>query len=314
MFETNLLIDNNNQRIRKCNSKKLFLMKENWFMPTLQKFYNHIHYIYNSFVWRKYLLRFIYLCGLYSIIAVIFTVYMYILFYFTILADYPRLTGLHNQLKFNPGLSMVPNPSFQTSLINFRTSNPVSYSSMMDEMTGFLSYYQYHLIGGMFASCEDNPNLLNMRRPCRFNLDSSGPCNLKNGYGYYEGKPCFAIKLNRIYGWLPEPLNNYTGVLLKCQGLTEIDSQYLGKICYYDTDSLKRHHAFKTDTDWCDKQYGVYDSMFYPYLNQGGYQSPLVFVHFSNVKRHVIIWIKCYALAKNINSNDSSIIFQILID
>ncbi|CAH8848897.1 unnamed protein product [Trichobilharzia szidati] len=268
--------------------------------------------------WKKLLFRYLYLTSLYSLVCVVFAAYMYILFYFTILADYPKLTGLQNQLKMNPGLSMVPNPSVLTSLINFRTSNPVSYSSMMDEMTAFLSYYQYNLVGGMFASCEDSPTLLNLRRPCRFNLDAAGPCNIKNGYGYYEGRPCFAIKLNRIYGWLPDPLVNKTGVLLKCEGLTETDSAYLGKVCYYDSESLKRHHALHTNDDWCDKDFGIYDPMFYPYLNQGGYQSPLVFVHFYNPKRHVIIWVKCYTLAKNIkvntNLNEGSIVFQLLVD
>lgn len=319
IYEDSLLIEGNNIPIRKYRTRK-----NSWLKPCfskcfiLQKLRNHIHFIYNTIQWRKYLIKLIYYISFYVIICILFIIYMYSLFYFTILADYPKLTGLHNQLKLNPGLSIIPNSNRLTSLIHFYTSNPVSYSSMIDEMTGFLSYYQYHIIGGMFESCEMNPKLLNMRRPCRFNLDSSGPCNLKNGYGYYEGKPCFIIKLNRIYGWLPIPLNNYTNILLKCEGLTKLDSDYLGKICYYDSDSLKQYHSLNNDIDWCYKNYGIYDSMFYPYLNQAGYQSPLVFVHFLNPKRHVIIWIKCYALAKNIHvnihSNEGSIVFQILVD
>ena len=34
-----------------------------------------------------------------------------------------------------------------------------------------------------------------------------GDCTLENNYGYKEGKPCILLKLNRIYGWNPEPFN-----------------------------------------------------------------------------------------------------------
>jgi sodium/potassium-transporting ATPase subunit beta len=41
---------------------------------------------------------------------------------------------------------------------------------------------------------------------CREEL-FQGDCTLDNNYGYREGKPCILIKLNRIYGWKPEPYN-----------------------------------------------------------------------------------------------------------
>jgi hypothetical protein len=34
-----------------------------------------------------------------------------------------------------------------------------------------------------------------------------GDCTLERNYGYKEGKPCILLKLNRIYGWKPEPYN-----------------------------------------------------------------------------------------------------------
>ncbi|KAF7262173.1 hypothetical protein EG68_00543 [Paragonimus skrjabini miyazakii] len=243
---------------------------------------------------------------------------MKLLFYFVILHDFPTLTGKSSQLKMNPGISVVPTPSVLTSLVHIRVADPVSYSALVDETAAFLSHYQSHTSGGMFANCEDLPGFLNPRRSCRFNLDASGPCNLKNGFGYFRGQPCFAVKLNRIYGWLPSPISNSTGVRLKCEGLTETDVAYLGKVCYYDMDSLRHHNAMEPPLNWCDRDFGVFHSMFYPFLNQANYHSPIVFVQFRAPKRYVVIWIKCYALANNIevniDRNEGSMVFQILVD
>ncbi|CAH8628915.1 unnamed protein product [Dicrocoelium dendriticum] len=230
------------------------------------------------------LARMIYTLCIYAVSAAVFIVYMRILFYFTILHEFPRQTGNSSLLKMNPGLSVVPNPSVFTSLVHIRTSDPVSNSFMVDEMAAFLSHYQMHIAQGKFATCEDTPGFLDTRRSCRFNLDASGPCNLKSGFGYFRGRPCFAIKLNRIYGWLPDPVGNISGVRLRCEGMTQADEVYLGRVCYYDMDSLKRHKPNSMDADWCDREYGVFDSMFYPFLNQANYQAPIVFVQFISPK------------------------------
>lgn len=265
------------------------------------------------------LYRMLYTLCIYIASVVVFTVYIHTLFYFTILHDFPRLTGNSSLLKMNPGLSMVPNPSVLTSLVHVRTSDPVSNSFMVDEMAAFLSHYQTHITQGKFVDCEDVPGFVDPRISCRFKLDASGPCNLKSGFGYFRGRPCFAIKLNRIYGWIPDPVsNNISGIRLRCEGLTKTDDLYLGRVCYYDTDSLKRHSPSSLDADWCDSEYGLFDSMFYPFLNQANYQSPIVFVQFLSPKRYVIIWIKCYAIAKNIHvnveQNEGSVVFQLLLE
>ncbi|KAA3680102.1 sodium/potassium-transporting ATPase subunit beta [Paragonimus westermani] len=257
------------------------------------------------------------LCS-YSVLLLIFTAYMRLLFYFTVRLNAPRLTGQSSMLKLNPGISVIPNPSVLTSLVHIRVSNPASYSALVDEMAAFLTHYQTHIAGGVFAHCEPVLGFVSPRVSCRYNLDAGGPCNMKSGFGYFRGQPCFAVKLNRIYGWLPSPLANATGVRLKCEGLTETDAAYLGKVCYYDMDSLRYHGPLKHQSEWCDRNFGVFNSMFYPFLNQANYQSPVVFVHFISPKRYVVIWIKCYAEARNIqvnlNRNEGSVVFQIMIE
>ena len=37
-------------------------------------------------------------------------------------------------------------------------------------------------------------------------------CISEEHYGYYHGKPCLLLKLNRIYGWRPVPYYNLTEV------------------------------------------------------------------------------------------------------
>ncbi|KAA0194885.1 Sodium/potassium-transporting ATPase subunit beta-1 [Fasciolopsis buskii] len=262
--------------------------------------------------------RMLYTLCIYLFVIAFFAAYMKLLFYFDIMDDYPKIRGLESPLSLNPGVSVVPTPSDRTSLVHVRITNPVSYNSLVDEMTAYLTHYQYHFTGGMYANCEDLRNYLNPRRSCRYNLDASGPCNLKSGYGYFRGQPCFAVKLNRIYGWLPSPVANATGVKVKCEGVTQMDSERLGRVCYYDMDLLKSYGSGQTDDEWCRRDFGIFSSIFYPYINQGNYQSPLVFVQFRNPKRYVIIWIKCYAIAKNIivdvNKNQGSIVFQLLVE
>ncbi|TPP64548.1 Nervana 2 [Fasciola gigantica] len=262
--------------------------------------------------------RILYTLCIYLFLLGFFLAYMKLLFHFDIMDDYPRVRGLDSPLSLNPGISVVPTPSDRTSLVHVRISNPVSYSSLVDEMTAYLIYYQFHFTGGMYANCEDLRNYLNPRRSCRYNLDAAGPCNLKNGFGFFRGQPCFAVKLNRIYGWLPDPVANATGVQVKCEGLTRVDSDYLGRVCYYDMDSLKSYGSGQTDDEWCHRDYGIFSPVFYPFINQGNYHSPLVFVQFRNPKRHVVIWIKCYAIAKNIRvdvaENEGSVVFQLLVE
>lgn len=57
---------------------------------------------------------------------------------------------------------------------------------------------------------------------------------------------------------------------------------------------------------------------YYPYKKQKGYLSPLVFVRFNNVTKHLGFMIECKALAKNIAvdraEKEGSVHFELLID
>ena len=44
----------------------------------------------------------------------------------------------------------------------------------------------------------------------RYNTDVE--CTKPEKFGMYHGKPCMMIKLNKVYGWEPEPYYNITEV------------------------------------------------------------------------------------------------------
>ncbi len=96
----------------------------------------------------------------------------------------------------------------------------------------------------------------------------------------------------QIYGWLPEPYNHtklpsdmpesltrYINssesglspkekdemIWFSCEGENPADAEHIGQVDYYPRPGVP--------------------SYFYPYKNQDGYLSPVVFAHFSNPKR-----------------------------
>eukprot|EP00092_Neocalanus_flemingeri_P006793 GFUD01007336.1.p1 GENE.GFUD01007336.1~~GFUD01007336.1.p1 ORF type:complete len:347 (-),score=67.21 GFUD01007336.1:191-1231(-) len=144
---------------------------------------------------------------------------------------------------------------------------------------------------------------------CKINQDElfQGRCKNESGYGFGEGKPCILVKLNKIYGWEPEPyvevkdlpenipksikdafeknikdgnLDLNKRVWLECDGENPADKENIGEINYYPDRGVS--------------------ASFYPYKNQKGYLSPVVFAQLENPRHGVMIAIECKAWAKNI--------------
>lgn len=42
---------------------------------------------------------------------------------------------------------------------------------------------------------------------CDVDIKQYGPCTLENHYNYHKSAPCIFLKLNKIYGWVPEFYN-----------------------------------------------------------------------------------------------------------
>ncbi|KAL3321103.1 ATPase, Na K transporting, beta [Cichlidogyrus casuarinus] len=257
---------------------------------------------------------------------------LWISLYFDAERDKPRLTGLHSVLRFNPGLGMVPLVDRKTRLLHVNTASPFSFTRLTDQLSAFLSRYVQHYEGGMRNDCSNDQLFLSERRTCFFDINAGGPCSLQDGFGFYRGEPCVALKLNNIFGWLPDPVDKTKkGVLVKCAGRSPIDQELLGPVCYYDLRWYERYVSngsivggfkdfLRVNDQACfnSASYGQFDSMFYPYINQANYHQPLVFVKFPRVTRYTIIRIKCWLEAKNIQVNiaqsEGSLTFTLLVD
>ncbi len=65
---------------------------------------------------------------------------------------------------------------------------------------------------------------------------------------------------------------------------------------------------------------GGFHRNFFPFLNQDGYRSPLLFVYFKKIETNVLINVECRAYAQNIDNNDSieykrgSVHFELIVE
>lgn len=154
---------------------------------------------------------------------------------------------------------------------------------------------------------------------CKLDVSQFDQCSSTHAYGYNNSSPCIFIKLNRIYGWMPEfyndpndlpedmpadlkayiselPEMSRNQIWVSCRGENGADREVLGDVKYYPTRG--------------------FPSYFFPYLNAPGYLSPLVAVKFVRPARKYP-FLKCsifdnFSLARDeteIDWKEKSIIF-----
>jgi len=220
----------------------------------------------------------------------------------------------------NPGVGYRPMPDpkyIESTLVWFRHgSYNGNWGDWVDRLEAHVQDYKNETYGASFG--EDYKGIecgeLAQNKPgtgqfCEVNKEEifQGHCNNKEDYGYGIGQPCILIKLNKIYGWVPEPYENVTEfpayasktikdtfqknikdgnqilnnrVWLECKGENPADKENIGPITYWPTNGVSANY--------------------YPYTNQKGYLSPVVFVQLDNPERGVMIAIECLAYARNI--------------
>lgn len=137
-------------------------------------------------------------------------------------------------------------------------------------------------------------------------------------YGYETAQACFVLKMGRIYGWLPDVVEEEgaTGVLVKCGGATADDTFNLGVIRYYDMDY--KFSAVTPGKNPGKLGNGSFHAMYFPYRGQTAYLPPLVFVLFDGVRRNTLIRVRCWLIARNIRVDfergEGSTQFEILFN
>lgn len=119
-------------------------------------------------------------------------------------------------------------------------------------------------------------------------LSAFGSCNLENGFGYNEGKPCVFLKLNRIYGWKPD---YYTKVAelpgnmpesLKQNIKSRIEEGRNVEVVW--TSCEGNNLGAEIDYRSLSGEQG-FNGKYFPYKNIKEYLHPLVAVQFQSVNR-----------------------------
>jgi len=257
------------------------------------------------------------------------------LFYQTLDSYTPKLTS--SDVSFigtNPGLGFRPmrtdtNP--YSSLIWFRHGAGGNWDDLKENLDRFLAEYEpgyFPNAGNTQTNCGFGQGALKENEACEFNkewLSSEGTdkkCISEENYGYLHGKPCLMLKLNRVYGWYPEPYYNLNEVeahptmpeSLKlhinqtwednCRGKgPEVEARcpQLNMIwlhCDGEDAPDKENIGTVTYTPWRG-----FPGYYFPYWNQQAYLQPVVMVQLRNPTPAILTNIECTAWAKNIEHN-----------
>lgn len=265
----------------------------------------------------------------YGVLAGMFAA-MLMVFFQTLDPRIPKWQLESSIIGTNPGLGFRPMPSeanVDSSLIWYQGTDRENFKQWTDKLDEFLEVYRTPGLtpgrGQNIFNC-DYEHLPGPGQVCDEDVKSWSPCTSENHYGYHKSQPCIFLKLNKIYGWIPEYYNDTNNLPEKMpQELkTYINSQ-------------KANHPKTLNTVWvsCEGENPAdienvgkieyiprrgFPGFFYPFENSEGYLSPLVAINFVRPKSGVLINIECKAWAKNIihdrTDRIGSVHFELMID
>lgn len=239
--------------------------------------------------------------ALYVILALVWSLF-FLMFQQTISDRYPKWQLEESLIGVNPGLGFRPqNPPsrIDSALISYKLASGGESSSDHLHWTNDLNRYielqqQQQQHSRRNSSFKQDCSLdREMDAYCPFDLNGIPPeCTAAQNFSYTVGKPCILVKINRIYGWKPEPFKKQPtnfpksipfqadALQITCDGQNDFDKEHIGPLAYYPNN--------------------VIDTKYYPFYNQPGYQSPFVMVQFKAPKYNTLIYVECKAWAKNI--------------
>ncbi|GFR67318.1 sodium/potassium-transporting ATPase subunit beta-2-like Protein [Elysia marginata] len=228
--------------------------------------------------------------------------------------DKPKLMGSDSLLKSNPGMGFQPMPDIETTLIRSTRDEREDYVKSIDKVLKKFNDSESRENCDSVGSFREGEETA-----CAVDLaELTKKCNRENGYGMMTDEPCVLLKLNKIYGWKPD-------------FYSEDEIKDLKDVSQYVKDNYNQEQIWidcqgenSADVDNLEKATVEYYPQrgfpvaFYPYTKQKNYLSPLVFVKFRNLKKHLGYMIQCKALAKNIavdrTEKKGSVNFELLID
>jgi len=257
----------------------------------------------------------------FACLAAFWTV-MLVIFYQTLDAFRPKWTLDASLIGSVPGLGFRPRPpmaNIDSTLIYFKAggSDRDTYKQWVDDLNKFIAPYRDPgTTGENLENCqgrEPQPD-----KVCIYRIDDlfkiSSNCSEKEDFGFKYGTPCVALKINKIFGWKPEPYQNnkfppgfpddlrsgYQSdrVYITCEGENAADQENMGPISFHPKPYVESHY--------------------FPFMNVPGYQPPFVFAQFLKPERGVLINVECRAWAANIvhdrQERIGTVHFELMID
>ncbi|XP_065358384.1 sodium/potassium-transporting ATPase subunit beta-1 [Calliphora vicina] len=256
----------------------------------------------------------------YIVLAGLFTICLETLFS-TLSEKEPKWKLGESLIGTNPGMGYRPLTDEMDlgSVIKFHTQQNESKKKWINLLDDYMKDYNGSHVGkicGFNQTHHEND-------VCHVDINQFGDCSSQKEYGYNNSRPCVFLKLNKIFGWLPEyyddpvelpedmpaqlkahikdvkPLERQQ-IWISCDGTNAADREHLGEVKFYPSQGFPAYY--------------------YPFINQPGYLSPLIAVQFEKLPMNQMVNIECRAWAKNIIYNGSirdrkgSVTFQILID
>ncbi|EDW78066.1 uncharacterized protein Dwil_GK24211 [Drosophila willistoni] len=255
----------------------------------------------------------------YIILAALFTICMQGLLS-SIDDNQPKWQLKESLIGTNPGLGFRP-LSEQTergSVIEFDGKKPAESDYWISLINDFLKDYN-HTEGTPKKHCDYSQT----HRPtdvCLVDTAAFGSCSPDKNYGYKSNEPCIFLKLNKIFGWVPDvyesPQSGMPQELQKVINDTKVEErQQIWVSCNGHFGKDKEN--FQNISYYPSQGFPIY---YYPYLNQPGYLSPLVAVQFKSPPKGIMMDVECRAWAKNVIYSGSardrmgSVTFQIIVD
>lgn len=231
----------------------------------------------------------------YSVLAAFFIIYLF-LFYHTLDLKVPKYYNRESVMDYkivNPGLGFRPHVDPESDLVKI---SKTSFKSNLQSFELFLERYEKnkdkYFVGAQGADVNFNYE----------DIIRNTSCSKERNYGLNSQDPCVAVKLNRIFGWLPVPEANLS---ISVEPVEESNDRYIYVRCAgensADRDNIQELEYFST---YPNTDVGGINFKYFPYRNQEGYLSPLVFVHFKSISYNTLINVECKAFAKNIDNID----------
>ncbi|KAK3527564.1 hypothetical protein QTP86_026632 [Hemibagrus guttatus] len=191
---------------------------------------------------------------------------------------------------------MMIRPTGKDLEIVYTKENTESWESFVQALNSFLSPYNDSVQDQNNVDCspdeyyiqEDSDNVKNNpKRSCKFKRSWLDDCSGSDDrfYGYYDGKPCVIIKLNRVIGMLPG--KNGAAPSVSC-GPKGDDGDKMGNVTYFPANA-------------------TFNNMYYPYYGkkaQVNYSQPLVAVKFMSLMLNTDVNVECKIIADNLQSSN----------